>query len=153
MLDAFYSTLPAYGLPALFILSFLAATIMPVGSEWLLVTLLLRGESFATVVAVATVGNTLGAWTTYLLGLWGGEVLAGRLLGFDAQKLERARNMYRRWGAWSLLLAWLPIVGDPLCLLAGLLRLRTRLFVPLVATGKLGRYLLVGWSTLTLVTP
>ena len=153
MLDPFFSVLPAYGLPALFALSFLAATILPVGSEWLLATLLLRGETFATAVVIATVGNTLGAWTTYLIGLWGGEVLAGRLLGLDAQKLERARRIYRRWGAWSLLLAWLPVVGDPLCLLAGLLRLRIRLFVPLVAIGKFGRYLLVGWSTLTLVTP
>ncbi len=153
MPESFFSDLQAYGLPALFAVSFLAATILPLGSEWLLATLLLRGEPYAMAVAVATLGNTLGSWTTYLIGLWGGELMASRLLRLDERKLVRARHLYRRWGAWSLLLAWLPVVGDPLCLLAGLMRLRGSLFVPLVAIGKLGRYLLVAWSTLTLVTP
>lgn len=153
MFDSLMTSLPTYGLPALFALSFFAATILPVGSEWLLATLVLRGEDFPTTIAVATLGNTLGAWTTYLLGLWGGEIMAGRLLRLDARNLVRARAVYRRWGAWSLLLAWLPVIGEPLCLLAGLMRLRSRLFLPLVAGGKCGRYLLVGLGALSLATP
>ncbi len=128
------------GLPALFILSFLAATLLPLGSEWLLLVLISHGEIPALAVGVATCGNTLGAITTYLIGLYGGPLLAERVLRIDAAARQRAEARYSRFGSWSLLLSWLPVIGDPLCLVGGLLRVPAGRFVLLVGSGKLLRY-------------
>ena len=139
-----------YGLPAMFLLGFLAATLLPLGSEWLLVALLLKGgDPFATVL-VATAGNSLGALTNYAIGLWGGPYLFRKLLRIGPAELERAQKVYSRYGSWSLLLAWLPIIGDPLCLAGGMLRVGWVHFLVLVTTGKLCRYGFVAWAALAM---
>lgn len=138
----------SHGLPALFLLSFLASTLLPLGSEWLLVVLLVnRTDPFAA-VATATVGNWLGACTTWAIGVWGGPFLIRRLLRVSAADEERAERFYGRYGSWSLLLSWLPVIGDPLCLLGGLLRVSFLRFSFLVLAGKLARYAAVAWITL-----
>ncbi len=142
------SLLIDHGLLALFILSFLAATIIPIGSEWLLVALLLQSVNVESAVAIATLGNCLGAFTTYAIGAWGADFLVKRVLGMDEKKVQRAESLYNKYGAWSLLLSWLPIVGDPLCLVGGVLRYNFLLFTILVFVGKLGRYSLVAALTL-----
>ncbi len=134
----FLATAPYTGL---YLLSFLAATLLPLGSEWLLVTLLLKGLPAPTLIAVATLGNTLGACTTYVIGRWGSDCLERRVLRIDNLQRARAERFYRRFGCWSLLLSWLPVIGDPLCLVGGLLRVPFRYFLPLTAAGKFGRYL------------
>lgn len=128
------------GLPALFILSFLAATFLPLGSEWLLIALILNLFDPGSVVTVATVGNFLGACTTYGIGFWGSAFLLQKFLRIDTEQTERATTLFRSYGSWTLLLSWLPIIGDPLCLVAGSLRLNFFLFSFLVFIGKLGRY-------------
>ncbi len=135
------------GLPALFVLSFLAATVLPLGSEWLLITLIVNSFDPGAVVAVATVGNFFGACTTYGVGLWGSAFLLQRLLRIDREQRERATVLFRRYGSWSLLLSWLPIVGDPLCLVAGSLRCNFFLFSALVFIGKLVRYAFIAAVT------
>ncbi len=135
--------LVAYGYPALFLVSFLASTLLPLGSEWLLAALLLKGFDPTASVIVATAGNTLGALTTYLIGIWGGPVLIGRVLRIDAAARQRAESFYARSGSWSLLLSWLPVVGDPLCLVGGVLRVGLARFLVLVALGKGARYLVL----------
>lgn len=136
------------GYPTLFMVSFLASTLLPLGSEWLLALMLTQGYQPATSVAVATLGNTLGACTTWLVGRYGGGWLLERLFRISDQQRERAEAWYRRYGAASLLFSWLPVVGDPLCLVGGLLRINPLLFLVLVGTGKLVRYGLVAWLTL-----
>ncbi|MBU0960711.1 MAG: VTT domain-containing protein [Proteobacteria bacterium] len=131
------------GLPALFLLSLLAATLLPLGSEWLLVALILQGLPLTQVIAVATFGNVLGAFITYGIGLWGSELFMRKLLRVDKKQTARAMELYQRYGAISLLFAWLPIIGDPLCLAAGILRLQPLLFLFLVFLGKLSRYILI----------
>ncbi|NOQ46044.1 MAG: DedA family protein [Desulfobulbaceae bacterium] len=111
------------GLPALFVLSFLAATVLPLGSEWLLIGLILKSCNVENVVVVATVGNYLGACTTYGIGLWGSAFFMQRVLRIDADQTEKAAAIFQKYGSWSLMLSWLPLVGDPLCLVAGSLRL------------------------------
>ena len=139
-----------YGLPAMFLLGFLAATLLPLGSEWLLVGLLLEGsEPFATVMA-ATVGNSLGSLTNYGIGLWGGPYLFQKVLHIGPADLEQAEKLYSRYGRWSLLLAWVPIVGDPLCLVGGMLKVGWGYFLVLVTTGKFCRYGFVAWATLSM---
>lgn len=133
---------------ALFVLSFLAATLVPLGSEWLLVLLLVDGQSPLPLIALATAGNSLGACTTYAVGLYGGPWLVRKVLRIDDEQQQRAENFYCRYGSWSLLLSWLPIIGDPLCLAGGILRVGFTRFVVLVSSGKLVRYAVVGWLTL-----
>ncbi len=136
------------GLTALFALSFLAATLVPIGSEWLLVTLILQGTDPGTAVVVATAGNTLGACTTYAIGIFGGPFLMEKVLRITDKDRQRAQGIYQRFGIWSLLLSWVPIVGDPLCLLGGLFRIPALPFVLLVLLGKLGRYAALAALTL-----
>ena len=135
------------GLPALFVLSFLAATVVPLGSEWLLVALILKAFPAPEVVLVATVGNYLGACTSYGIGFWGSDFLMHRLLRIDVEHEKKAAAFFRKYGSWSLLLSWVPLIGDPLCLVAGSLRLNLLLFSLLVFAGKLGRYALVAAVT------
>lgn len=135
----------SYGLGGLFALSFLASTILPVASEAGLVALLLAGLDPLACVGVATVGNTLGAVTTWGLGRWGGDTFLARLLRMDEREKQRARRLFSRYGAWSLLLSWAPVVGDPLCLVAGLFDLSLYRFVPPVIAGKLARYAAIAW--------
>jgi len=129
-----------HGYPALFLLSFLAATILPLGSEWLLAALVVQGLDPVLSVTVATAGNTLGACTTFAIGLYGGPFLIERVLRISAESRCKAEKLYGKYGVWSILFSWVPVVGDPLCLVAGVLRVRFGIFVVLVLIGKLARY-------------
>jgi membrane protein YqaA with SNARE-associated domain len=128
------------GLTTLFFLSFLAATILPIGSEWLLIILIIQGLSPANVVIIASLGNFLGACTTYLIGIWGSDLVIRKILRIDDRQLEKSKRLYQKYGIWSLLLSWLPVVGDPLCLLAGVFRVGFGCFSLLVFIGKFSRY-------------
>ena len=129
-----------YGLHGLFILSFLAATVFPVASEAGLVALILAGADPVACVTVATLGNTLGAVTTWAVGRWGSQAFLARMLRLSDAERERARAIFARYGAWSLLLAWAPVIGDPLCVVAGLFGLPLSRFIAPVLLGKLARY-------------
>ena len=138
-----------HGLLSLFLLSLCASTLIPLGSEWLLVTLLLGGQDPLITVAIASLGNSLGAVTSYLIGLRGSRWLIENLLRINPQQQQRAKNWFERYGSWALLFSWLPIVGDPLCLVAGILRHRFGKFILLVGVGKTARYSLVAALTVT----
>ena len=135
-----HDTLTNLGLPGLFLLSFLAATVIPIGSEWLLAVLVTQSVHPGAAVATATIGNYLGACATYAIGWWGADPVAERLLGMGKEAARRARRAFNRYGSWSLLFSWLPVVGDPLCLVGGMARVPFGLFSILVIIGKLGRY-------------
>lgn len=131
----------------LFLSAFLAATILPAQSEAVLVGLLLAGHTPWTLLLVATVGNVLGAVVNWLLG----RGLAGassRWAPKQGPMLERAQRWYHRYGRWSLLLSWVPIIGDPLTVVAGMLREPLPVFLLLVTVAKLGRYLVLAAITL-----
>ena len=132
-----------HGYPALFLLSFLASTLVPLGSEWLLAVLLINSFDPSMVVAVATVGNSCGALTTYAIGLWGGPFLVQRVLQVSQESQQRAERYFSRYGSWALLFSWVPILGDPLCLVGGVLRTGFCRFIVLVSVGKFIRYLVV----------
>lgn len=129
------------GYLALFTMSFLASTVLPLGSEWLLVMMLVNGYDPAATVLTATAGNYLGAVSTYLIGVYGGKCLIEKLFRVSPAQQERARDYYRRYGAYSLLFSWVPVVGDPICMVGGMLRINFGLFTILVASGKLVRYI------------
>lgn len=142
------SFLAAYGYPALFALSFLASTLIPLGSEWLLVVMLMNQHDPVLTVAVATLGNTMGALTTWAIGIAGGPFLIRRVLRIGAAAEESAKRFYLRYGVWSLFFSWLPFIGDPLCLAAGIFKVGFGRFTLLVFVGKLARYAAVAWLTL-----
>jgi len=136
-----------HGLPALFVLSLLAATVIPLGSEWLLVALLLQGQELGPVVTVATIGNYLGGCTTYGIGYLGSTWVMAKILRISEQESGKAMAIYGRYGSWSLLFSWVPIIGDPLCLVAGSLKLHPLIFSIFVFSGKLARYWLLAQAT------
>jgi membrane protein YqaA with SNARE-associated domain len=136
------------GYAALFTISFLASTMLPLGSEWLLVMMLVNGYDPVLSVGTATAGNYLGAVTTYLIGMYGGNWLVDKVLRVSPGQQERARRHYQRYGSFSLLFSWLPIIGDPLCMVGGVLRINFGLFTLLVASGKLARYAVTAWIAL-----
>jgi membrane protein YqaA with SNARE-associated domain len=141
-----------YSLSALFLLSFGASTLLPLGSEWLLALLIADGRSPGLVVAVATTGNFLGACTTYLIGLWGADFIIAKLFRIGAEKSDRAQQIFRKWGVWSLFFSWLPVIGDPLCLVAGIFKTNPIIFSLLVISGKALRYIFVAWVVSSALT-
>lgn len=143
-----HETLAAYGYPALFALSFLASTMLPLGSEWLLVALLVQKHDPLIAILIATAGNYLGACTSYAIGIYGGDFLIKKLLRIGDAERSRAERFFAAYGSWSLLLSWLPVIGDPLCLAGGVLKIPFTRFSILVASGKALRYSAVAWLTL-----
>lgn len=129
------------GYVALFLMSLLASTLLPLGSEWLLIMMLVNGYDPFSTVATATAGNYLGAVLTYLIGISGGSWLIEKVMRVSRQQQARAQHFYQRFGVYSLLFSWLPVVGDPLCLVGGMLRVNFGLFSLLVVAGKLARYI------------
>lgn len=133
------------GLTALFIMGFLASTIVPIGSEWLLIAIVLQRGEWLVPVLVATTGNYLGACTTYLVGKYGGPFLIERVFRVDHAKVERAHRWYDRWGVLTLLFSWLPFVGDIFCFVAGIMNIPFLMYSLLVIAGKAVRYGVVSY--------
>lgn len=132
----------------LFFSAFAAATIVPMQSEAVVVGTIASGYSPVTVVVVATIGNVLGSVINWLLGRWIERFRDRKWFPVNAQQLERAEGWYHRYGKWSLLLSWAPIIGDPLTLIAGVLREPLRVFLPLVTIAKMGRYVVLAVMTM-----
>lgn len=133
-------------LGALFVAAFAAATILPAQSELVLAAMILSGRyDLALLLAVATAGNTLGAVFNWGLGRFVERFRDRRWFPLTPDKLERATGWYRRWGKWSLLLSWAPVIGDALTLVAGMLRVRLATFLVLVTLAKGGRYAVLAW--------
>ena len=128
----------------LFLSAFLSATLLPGASEAALAAVLALGRSGVWVaVAVATLGNTLGSTVNWAIGRFLARHRGHRLFPVTEAQFARAAAFYRRWGVWSLLLSWVPVIGDPLTVVSGVLGTRLAAFVAIVALAKLGRYLVV----------
>ena len=123
----------------LFTVSFLAATLLPLGSEALLVYDVSQNHSLILLWMFATLGNTLGSMVNYWLGLKGETYLEekGHL---PKDKMKRARGFFDKYGGWTLLLSWVPIIGDPLTFIAGVLRYNFKWFTLIVFVAKGLRY-------------
>lgn len=129
-------------LALLFVWSFAAATILPIGSEPALAALVRRGESFGVLLLVATAGNYLGACTTYGLARFAAEKAGEPKPGTSRARAERLLD---RYGRPALALSWLPFVGDAIVAVAGVLRIPFIPFTLWVVAGKAARYAAVIW--------
>ena len=136
----------------LFVAAFGAATLLPMQSEAVLVGMLLSDRYVvSTLLAVATVGNVLGSALNWLLGRSVERFRHKRWFPVSESKLEKAQQSYLRYGRWSLLLSWVPIIGDPLTVVAGVMREPLWSFLVIVTLAKGLRYLVLtavtlGWA-------
>jgi membrane protein YqaA with SNARE-associated domain len=153
---------PFFTYAALFGWSFLAATILPLGSEPALFAMVARGYSVPATVTIATAGNYLGACTTYWVGRGAASVLEARH-GFHTSAhgtgaegpaagawQRRAAALVSRWGQPVLILSWVPLIGDALVAAAGMARMPLGPFSFWVILGKALRYVAVAWGASTL---
>jgi membrane protein YqaA with SNARE-associated domain len=126
----------------IFIISFLSATILPLSSEATLLYYLHSGDNPYLLLLFAGFGNTIGSIVNYFLGLKGIDwLLKSNKISVD--KLQKSQRIFNRYGGYSLLLSWLPIIGDPLTLVAGALKFNFKMFILIVAISKFGRYTII----------
>jgi membrane protein YqaA with SNARE-associated domain len=134
--------LAAHGV--LFLVSMLAATILPGSSEVALLAFIATQPQHTTsLTATATIGNTTGAVVNWCLGRWLTHFSDRSWFPTSIKRLEQATIAFRRYGTWSLLFSWVPIVGDPLTVAAGVLRVPFATFIVLTGLGKLARYVVL----------
>ena len=134
------SALAAYG--GLFLAAFVAATILPAQSEAVLAGLLATGSHApALLILVAGTGNVLGSVVNWLLGRGIERFRGARWFPVSERQLDRAGRWYRKYGWWSLLLSWAPVIGDPLTVAAGVMREPFARFLLVVSIAKFGRYI------------
>ena len=126
----------------LFFTALISATLFPMGSEGVLIYLIDSGKILWLLILTASVGNTLGALINYYLGLKGFEYIVDK--GYVSQKrAEKSHMIFEKYGAYALLLSWVPIIGDPITMIAGAARYDVRFFTAIVACAKTVRYLFV----------
>jgi membrane protein YqaA with SNARE-associated domain len=129
---------------SLFVISFLAATILPFSSELTLAGLIVTSNyDNLLLLIVASFGNVLGSVVNWALGFYSRNLSSKKWFPFKETQIEKSSKWFRKFGKWSLLFAWVPVLGDPLTLIAGLLRVKFLDFIVLVAIGKVSRYLVI----------
>lgn len=133
----------------LFLSGLLSATLLPGSSEALLIVLLIENQSNPSLLITSvTVGNILGSVINWYLGRYLIHFQSRKWFPVQERDMQKAQKWYSKFGVWSLLLAWLPIIGDPLTLIAGLLGVRLGPFLLLVSLGKFARYMVIAATTL-----
>jgi|TARA_B110000438_G_scaffold68248_1_gene68602 membrane protein YqaA with SNARE-associated domain len=129
---------------ALFIITFLAATILPFSSEFTLGGLISTNNyNNLLLIIFASLGNVLGSTLNWVLGFYFRNLSTKKWFPFQDNQINKASSWFKRFGQWSLLFAWVPFVGDPLTLVAGLLRVNFLNFIILVSIGKVSRYIFI----------
>ena len=129
---------------SLFTISLLAATILPFSSELTFGGLILTSNyNNLLLLIVASLGNILGSAVNWTLGFYSRNLATKRWFPFKEEQIAKSSSWFNRFGRWSLLFAWVPIIGDPLTLAAGLLRVKFIEFIILVTVGKVSRYMVI----------
>lgn len=126
----------------LFFSAFVSATLFPLGSEALLIYDIKEGYNIYLLVLVATLGNTLGSVVNYYLGLKGEEYLVEKKL-LNEKYITKSKGYFDRFGSVCILFAWVPIIGDPITFMAGVLKYDFKKFLILVTISKFSRYLFI----------
>ena len=134
---------------SLLTVSFMVATIVPFGSEVYFATLLSLGKynNFLLLVS-ASVGNVLGSVFNWICGYYINYFIKKSWFPIKKDKIKKGTDLFNKYGKWSLLLSWVPFVGDPITFVAGTLRFSFIPFIILVSIGKIGRYLVIYLSVL-----
>lgn len=131
-------------LPGLFLLSFLSATLLPGGSEATFLTMVSIGQhSPVTLLVVASLGNILGSVANYWLGRLAISFQDRKWFPASSESLKKSQVWFSKWGEWAVLLAWVPVIGDPITVAAGVMRMSFWRFLLLVCLSKTLRYLVI----------
>jgi membrane protein YqaA with SNARE-associated domain len=128
----------------LFVSAFISATLFPLGSEALLIYDIKEGYNIYLLVLVATIANSLGSLLNYFLGLKGEEYLVEKKL-LNEKMIIKSKTYFDKYGSVCLLFSWLPIIGDPITFVAGILKYDLKKFIVLVVIAKLSRYLFIAY--------
>jgi len=123
----------------LFINSFISATLFPLGSEALLLYYLSENFNYIYLLAIASIGNTFGSILNYWFGLKGEQYLLSKKM-IKEKNIKKYKKYFDKYGAYTLLLSWMPIVGDGFTLIAGSLKYDIKRFIILVFISKFSRY-------------
>jgi len=137
-----FDFLQAYGFWALLILSFVAATIIPLSSEVAMIASIIMGMNWVEAVIACSIGNCLAVSANYGIGIWIGKPLIPKLE--KSRGGRKARKWVEKYGIYSLLLSWTPIFGDPITIAAGIFRLNLTKYVLIVFSLRILRYAVVG---------
>lgn len=132
-----------FGYLGLFVVSYLSATVLPFSEQFAVVGMVALGYSSILIVVVATAGSFLGALTNYYVGREGSEFVFSRYISVDGDRLERAEKFYGRWGSYILLFSWLPLLGDAITVVSGVLHLDLRVFTFWVLLGRIVRQTII----------
>lgn len=137
---------------SLFTLSFFVATIIPFGSEAYLASLIVLNQYNVTLLLFsASLGNILGSVFNWVCGYYSGYFMKKKWFPIKKKKIDKASLFFSRYGKWSLLLGWIPFLGDPITFVAGTLRYSFLPFLLLVSIGKIGRYIAVYFITISAI--
>jgi len=136
----------------LFASAFLSATLLPLQSEAVLVGLLLQEKYWVSILLLsASIGNILGSCVNWHLGIKIEQYKDRKWFPVSERQMLKAERIYQKYGYWSLLLSWVPIIGNPITLISGLLKEKFTRFLFMVSLAKIGRYLFVCWITLGVI--
>ena len=132
------------GYLSLFAISFLAATILPFSSELMLASMLsIENYNRTLLIAFSSLGNILGSVFNWVLGFYFIKLQNKKWFPFKEKQISKSSLWFEKYGKWSLLLAWVPIIGDPLTFVAGTMKTKILTFIILVSIGKIARYLFI----------
>ena len=127
----------------MFVTAFLAATVLPFGSEPLFIYYSLGGHNLILLILVASIGNFLGSLTNYYIGLFGNRTILSRYIKLDKKQMTHSKKLFDKYGNPILFFSWVPIIGDALTIVAGILGSDLKQFYIYVFSGKLVRYILI----------
>lgn len=133
------------GYLGILIATFLAATILPAPSEIIIIVAFQAELTVPYVIIIATIGNSLGSFTNYYIGRFGVKLLNSKNKIFKEKRKQYWIKKSDKYGYWLGILAWLPIVGDPLIILLGTLKVKYKPLFITITAGKLIRYLIITW--------
>ena len=129
---------------SLFIISFLAATILPFSSELMLASMLsIENYNRTLLIIFSSLGNILGSVFNWVLGFYFIKLQNKKWFPFNQEQISKSSLWFEKYGKWSLLFAWVPIIGDPLTFVAGTMKTKFFIFLILVGIGKISRYLFI----------
>ena len=132
------------GYLSLFTISFLAATILPFSSELMLASMLsIENYNRTLLIIFSSLGNILGSVFNWVLGFYFIKLQNKNWFPFNQEQISKSSLWYEKYGKWSLLFAWVPIIGDPLTFVAGTMKTKFFIFLILVGIGKISRYLFI----------
>lgn len=129
-----------FGYLGLFLVSLLASTLIPLGSEFFVILMLTLNYNPLIILIVATVGNFLGSLSNYFIGKYGNKFFLSKYVPQDSKYRKKAEKLYEKYGAPILFFSWLPVIGDPLCIVPGSIGVSLKKFSFWVFIGKLARF-------------